>query len=161
MARIIETNVESQVIGQFYPFWKVFFIGIFLGLIYGWLTSVISSLVINPMFCGTASGAWVCLDTVGVSGNIATILVATIGIVIMLFFRMHQPLIITVASGLLLWGLSRWTEGLPILEIISWNITLYVLSYILFSWVTRYSRVVSVIITVILVITTIKICLSI
>jgi hypothetical protein len=156
MARIIETNIASQTIAQFYPFWKIFFISVFMGIVYWWLTGIVSALVISPMYCGTTSGAWVCSDIVGVSGNIATILVATISILIMLYLRMHQPLIIAVASGLLLWGLSRWTDGLLVIEIIFWDIALYVLSYILFSWVTRYSRALPVIVTVVIVIITVK-----
>lgn len=156
MARIIETYIASQTIGQFYSFWKIFFISVFMGIIYWGLTGIVSALVIGPMYCGTTSGVWVCSDIVGVSGNVATILVATLSILIMLYFRMHQPLIIAAASGLLLWGLSRWTDGLPIIEIFFWNITLYVLSYILFSWITRYSRILPVIVTVAIVIMTIK-----
>ena len=161
MAKIIGTNIESQKIGQFYPFWKIFFIGLFLGVLYWWLTSFVGWLIIAPVFCSTASGAWICSDLIGVSGDVATIIIAFLSILIMLYFRMHQPLIIAVSAGFLLWGLSRWTEGLPIKEIISWDIGLYLLSYILFSWVNRYLYITTVIISTVLIMAIIRTSLSI
>jgi len=74
--------------------------------------------------------------------------------------RMAQPLIIAVASGAALWGLSRWTGGLGWGEVMLWDIALYTLAYITFSWVARYLKVIPVIVTTILIIVIVQIIAS-
>ena len=60
--------------------------------------------------------------------------------------RLPRPLLITVASAVLLWDLAGWLTGLSWLESILYSVLLYALSYVMFSWFARYSRTVPVVI---------------
>jgi len=141
MAKIIKWDTESQTIGTSYSFWRIALFGALLGVIYWGLTVLINRFI----------------DSISISGNIASILVATLGIILMLRFRMAQPLIVAVAAGASLWGLSQWTNGLGWIEIIAWSALLYGLVYTLFSWIARYARVVPVLIAIILIIIILRI----
>jgi hypothetical protein len=62
----------------------------------------------------------------------------------MVTMRMPRPIIIVISSAATLWGMATWTIGLSLGEIIAWEVALYALAYVLFSWVSRYSRFVPV-----------------
>ncbi|HZJ34519.1 MAG TPA: hypothetical protein VFD55_00710 [Candidatus Angelobacter sp.] len=143
MARVIKWDTESQTISTSYSFWRVALFGALLGVIYWGLTVLIGRFI----------------NSISISGNIASILVATLGIILMLRFRMAQPLIVAVATGVSLWGLSQWINGLGWIEIIAWSALLYGLAYTLFSWVARYARVVPVLIAIILIIIILRIAI--
>lgn len=160
MARIIDTKIESQIIGQYYPFWKIAFVGVVVGSLYLLFTWLVQIFIIDPIFCSTSYNSLVCSDLVGVSGNIATIFLAIFGILIMVYFRMHQPLIIAVSSGFLLWGLSRWTDGLSFAEVMFWNVMLYAFAYVLFSWLARFTRTMPILIISILIIVITRILIN-
>lgn len=160
MAKIISTNIESRTISEYYPFFKITLIGIFIGSIYWLVAKFVEMFVIEPLFCGQTTGSLICIDSIGVSGDIATILIATIGLIMMVYLRMYYPLIIAMATGFILWGLSRWTDGLPIAEIILCDVILYAVSYNLFSWITRYFRITPIIMTTIFVIGVARVILS-
>jgi len=143
MARVIKWDTESQTTSTSYSFWRVALFGALLGAIYWALTVLIGRFI----------------SSISISGNIASILVATLGIILMLRFRMAQPLIVAVAAGVSLWGLSQWTDGLGWIEIIVWSSLLYGLAYTLFSWIARYARVVPVLIAIILIIIILRIAI--
>lgn len=163
MVNIITTKTksESQAIGMSYSWWRTALIGVGLGIIYYVLTIIIKSYVTDPIFCHSASShAPSCLDSMGMSGDIATILVATMGIAMMLRFVMARPLIIAVASGAVLWGLARWIDGLFWVEAIAWSMLLYGFAYVLFSWIARYIRIVPVLIAMTAIIVLIRVSTS-
>jgi len=157
MAKIIKSEVESQPLDSSYGLGRNISIGIFLGFFYWVLTIVIARYVIKPIFCSSESGVLTCLDSISIAGNIATILVMVIGIVMMVKMRMPRPLIIAVAAGAALWGLSSWTIGLSAVEIIFWNIVTYTLAYLLFSWISQYKKITPVIIITFIVILMVRI----
>lgn len=128
MAKVIKTDTEPQSISTAYSWWKVALVGTVLGIIYWGFASLIS----------------VYFDSVVISGNIATILVATSGILVMMRLNMAQPLIIAVATGASLWGLAQLTRGLSAAEAIAWSVALYGVAYVLFSWIARYIKPVPV-----------------
>lgn len=152
MAKIITNNTESQLISGTYSVWKIALIGVASGLLYWLLTVLISAYIIHPIFCHSSSNALTCLSSTAISGNIATILVAVIGVIAMVRFYMAQPLIVAVTAAAALWGLSQWTIGLPVAEIIIFSLITYVLAYILFSWVTRYDRIWPVLVVILIII---------
>ena len=116
-------------------------VGVLLGVIY-WVLMALISYYIKPT---------------NISGDIITIIVATLGIVVMLRLHMAQPLIIAVATGASLWGISGWTSGLVWWETVAWIVLLYGLAYVLFSWVARYARALPVLITMVFVIIVVRI----
>lgn len=141
MAKVIENDTELQLISTSYPVLKIALVGVLSGLFFWLLTMLIERYVIDSLFCHSVSGVLTCSKSTNISGNIATILVAIWGIVTMVRLRIAQPLIIAAAVGAALWGLAQWTDGLPVGEIIVWSMFTYALAYIVFSWITRYARV--------------------
>jgi hypothetical protein len=140
MAEIIDSDIESQTISPSYSLWRIIVLGVLSGLLFWVLTIAINQYIINPIFCGSNSTAYSCLKATNIPGNIAAVLVAVAGIVAMVYSRIAQPLITTVATGATLWGLAQWTSGLPTAEIIIWSVIVYTLSYLLFSWINRYTK---------------------
>jgi hypothetical protein len=144
MAKIIKWDTEPQTISASYSLWRTALVGVVLGVVYWGLTAFIGRFV----------------DSTNISGDIATILIATIGIIVMLRLRIAQPLIIAVATGAALWGLARWTSGLAWGEVAAWSALLYGLAYILFSWIARYARIVPVLIIIVLIVIVLRITIA-
>lgn len=151
MAKIIQSDVKSRSVSPLYGFWWNIIIGLLAGLLFWVLTVIIKNYFIEPIFCHSYK-TLVCLNSVSVAGNITTIMIAILSILIMVKNRMTQPLIVSVAVGAALWGLASWTIGLSVIEIIFWNIAVYILAYLLFSWIVRYSRIALVVISIVTVI---------
>ena len=141
MASIVYDDDKSAGLGGRYSIARIALIGAILGLLYFGLTSLLN--------------IWA--DSINVAGDIATVLTALIGIIIMVRLRMVQPLLVAAATGASLWGLSGLTDGLVWGEVIAWSIVLYCLAYALFSWISRYNRVVPVLSVVAMIIITIRI----
>ena len=132
MAKIIQSDIESQTVSTSYSLLQIIIMGMLLGVVYWGLTS---------LFGITA-----------IPGGVVTIVVAVLGILVMLRLHMAQPLIIALATGASLWGLSQWTSGLAWGEVIIWTVLLYGLAYTLFSWIARYTRAIPVLTTMLIVI---------
>jgi hypothetical protein len=141
MAKIIESDTERHVISKQYSLWRIILIGALLGVFHYYLTVFIGRYV----------------DSTITSGDIATVLVATAGIIIMISLRMTQPLIIAIASGVALWGLAQWTDGLVWSEAVAWSVLLYGLSYTLFSWIARYTLAIPVVSATVLVVILVRV----
>lgn len=124
MAKVVHSRVASRKVKILKSSWKIVFLGIASGLLYWALTSL--------FLRGNYSLA--------IAGNISTVLVATLGITAMLFMRIEQPIIIASATGISLWGLSEMTNKLLNFEIILWTVSLYMLAYLLYYWITRYYK---------------------
>jgi hypothetical protein len=157
MAKLIQSDDEPQLISNTYSLVKIIVIGIGLGLLYYFLTVIIQKYIIIPVFCDSATSALSCHNSLGISGNISMVIVAVVGIMAMVMSRMTQPLIVAVATAATLWGLALWTDGLSMLEVIGWSVLSYALSYVLYSWITRYNRTVPVLILILAVIVTARI----
>ena len=144
MAEVIIEDAEPQMFSAAYSIWKIALVGALIGFLYWCLTAFIGIII----------------DSASVSGDIATILVATLGVIVMLRLSMFQPLVIALASGLALWGLANLTSGLAWFEIIAWNILLYTLAYTLFSWIARYNRVIPVLAIITIIIIAVRVVVS-
>ena len=153
MAKVIVDETQTREVSQFYVWWRLALIGVGLGLVYWILTYLIGHYIIDQLFCSNSANAIACTNSVGISGNIADVLVATIGLGVMVRLGIFRPIIIAASTAVMLWGLASWTDGLFWLEAIGWSVLLFGLCYLLFSWIGRYSRSVPVLIaTVILLI---------
>lgn len=141
MAKIINSNVESRTINSSYSLWKNTLIGVMCGLVFLGLAALISQ---NS-------------NSFTIPGDVATILAATVGVIVMIFLRMTRPLLVASASAVSLWGLSQMTNGLSWFEVVIWTVLLYGLAYALFSWVSRYTRMVPVLIVIITIIVIVRI----
>ena len=157
MAKMIERDIQSQEISDFYPLWKVVIIGAASGLLFLLLTFLREKFVISPLFCNTIGDATACTSALLISGNIASVLVALAGIVVMVKLKMVQPLIVAVTTTAALWGLAQWTSGLSVLEAIVWSISTYLVSYLLFSWIVRYDRIWPVVVIILIIVMAVRI----
>ena len=136
MARVIDSRIESSTVSNYFPLASTIIIGMILGLLFWGL---------NSLFGHFASSATV-------PGDIATIVVATIGLIVMVIMRMARPIVIVLSGAVTLWGLATWTVGLSLYETIAWEVALYALAYVLFSWISRFSRAVPVLVSIITIV---------
>lgn len=144
MATIIkDVNVQKLAIAP-YSLLKIIFVGMLAGITYWSLFSI--NLIFFP--------------SITISSNIATVLVIACSIAIMVRLRMAQPLIISVASGLALWGLGGLASGLNSIEKILWFCLIYCLAYTLFSWLMHFKRVGFAVIFSAIIIIVLRIILS-
>lgn len=144
MAKIVSSNIDSRPVSKFNPVWQIISVGVVLGILYCGLTLYLSR------FVGLASAA----------GDIATIIVATVGIIVMLNLRMARPLLVAAASAISLWGLSKLTDGLGWFEVIIWSILIYTLAYFLFSWLTRYKKLAPILIATIIIVIIVRLTIT-
>lgn len=160
MAKVIVDETQPQAVSLSYLWWRIALVGAAFGIIYWALVFVVSHFIIDQLFCRSSVNALACSNSVGLAGNIASILVAAVGLVVLVRLRVLRPLIIVIATGIVSWGLASWTEGFAWGEIAFWSALLYSLSYVLFSWISRYSRTVPVLVSVALVLVVARILLA-
>ncbi len=144
MARIIDRKIESDSVNSSFSIWQIFVIGAILGILY-W--------AITALFMRYTS-------SIGVAGDIATILIATIGLILLLNLHMTRPLLVVFASAVSLWGLSKLTDGLEWFEIILWSVLLYGLAYTFFFWLARYKRIMPVVLVAAVVVIIIRLTIN-
>lgn len=152
MAKVIlpEENVRSETIS--YSIKAMALLGFLLGLLFWLLNLGVAKLIIDPIFCGSKTFSDACVNSVSMSSDIATILVAALAVVLMINLKMVRPLIISVSSAAVLWGLAVWTHDLMWLEAIAWSVVLYAIAYILFSWIARYLLIKPVLVAMVAII---------
>lgn len=151
MAELIQEERYPQAISVTFPWWQVAVTGLAVGALYFILTAAIGQFFIDPLFCRDSVNAAMCSNSVGVAGNVATVLIAAIGLGVLVSLRAARPIVVVTVSAILLWGLSTWTQGLGWAEIVAWSALLYGLSYVLFSWICRFNDNMSVVVGSLLV----------
>jgi len=134
-------------------------IGLVVGLAY-WVTTVLlTRYVVEPLACRDIATAASCVGAIGIAGKIATVLLATLSLLVMIRVSLFRPIIIAVATAVVLWNLSVYTTGLFWAEALAWSIVLYGLSYALFGWIARQMNLVLAIIVAVAVAVMIRIAL--
>jgi hypothetical protein len=131
MAKIIQG--QQQVIVE--PWWgraRIVVIGLGLGL--GWwiLASILKQYIVEPLACRDLSTASACVDAFGVAGSIAAIIIAIAGVLILIRALQPRPIVIALATGVLLWDLGAFLNGLAWWETLLWSLFFYGASYVLF-----------------------------
>lgn len=136
MAKVVQS--QQQVIVE--PWWgkgKIAFIGLGMGLLWWVLTAVLRQYVVEPMACRDLSTATACVNSIGVSGSIAAVLVAVVGTWVLINNLQPRPIIISVATLVLLWDLGTLMNGLAWWVTLLAGVLFYTASYTLFSLVAR------------------------
>ena len=99
------------------------------------------------------------MNATSIAGNIAAVVTALLAVLALVKMNIAQPVIIAVGSAALLWGLAGWTNGLFWIESIAWAVVLWALSFGLFAWITRYTRMIPAIIVALVIVVIIRIAL--
>ncbi|HUO62002.1 MAG TPA: hypothetical protein VMT96_00940 [Candidatus Bathyarchaeia archaeon] len=127
--------------------------GAVLGIV-GWVLSVaIKNMVLVPVFCG--SGA--CTDAPNTAANIASVIVALAGVLVLVRLSVYRPLLIVLAVLISLWGIGGWTAHLSWYEALAWWAVLYALCYLTYSWLVRPREFVPTIILVVVAVILIRV----
>jgi len=158
MAKVI-VDERTVVVKPWWARVRIIFTGAGLGLVWWILTVLIKNYIIEPIACRDMANAVFCVDSFGVAGNIATILVAIAGVFILIRTLQPRPIIIAVAVAALLWALGNYITGLAWYEGLLWGVLLYALAYSLFGLVARIVWLPAAIVTAILIVLIIRILL--
>lgn len=145
MAEVIQEERYPQAISMSFSWWQILLTGAATGVLYVVLTYLIGHFIIEALYCGPSLNVENCTNSLGTAGNIAAILVGTIGLGVMVSLRVVRPLVVVIATAITLWGLSLWTEGLAWGEIVAWSALLYALAYALFAWLCRFNATIPVV----------------
>lgn len=136
MAKVVQS--QQQVIVE--PWWvkgKIVYIGLGMGLLWWVLTAILRQYVVEPLACRDLATAAACVNSIGVSGSIAAVLVAVAGTWMLINYLQPRPIIIAVATLVLLWDLATMMNGLPWWMTLLGGVLFYAASYGLFSMVSR------------------------
>lgn len=115
---------------------QVVLLGVILGAITWLLTLLLERFVITPIFCGD-SGNGICMNVGTVAGNVALVFTAIGGLLGLIRLGVYRPLLVVIASSIVLWGLAGWASGLLWYETLAWTVLLYAIVYTAFSWLVR------------------------
>ena len=152
MAKVVQS--QQQVIVE--PWWakgRIIYIGLAMGLLWWVLTAILRQYVIEPIACRDLSSATACVDAFGVAGSIAAVLVAIAGTLLLIRYLQPRPIIIAVATAVLLWDLGMIIDGLAWWAVLLWGLFFYAASYGLFSMVARIAWLwVSIAVAVVIVV---------
>jgi len=158
MAKVIITD-EQMIAGSWNAWLKVLGIGAATGVIFWLLTLLIGRYIVDPLVCGQVVDAARCSESLSISGGIAMILAAVVSVIVMVHASVARPIVIAIASTAVLWSFALWTEGLFWLEALAWSIALYIATFALFGWITRYARLWVTILLSVLIVLIIRVAL--
>jgi hypothetical protein len=138
-------DMQPRQLGQ------IALLGAGVGLVMWIVTMLVRQIIIVPIFCGDPANG-ICVASAGLAGGAATIIAAFVGLLGLVRVGVFRPLLVVLAAGLTLWGLSSWTVSLSWIEALIWSVILYALCYALFTWVARLRQFIPAIIIVALVV---------
>lgn len=136
MAKVIQT--QQQVVAE--PWWvkgNIVYIGLAMGVLWWILTAILRQYIVEPIACRDLSTASACVNSIGVSGSIAAVLVAVTGTILLVRYVQPRPIIISLATMILLWDLGALVNGLTWWAVLLWALFFYTASYLLFNMVAR------------------------
>ncbi len=149
MARSQQTNAITNHTTRAWVY--IIGIGAAVGLAYWVATILLGRYIVEPLACRDIATAATCVGSIGLAGKIASVLLATVALLVMIRLSLFRPIIIAVAAAVLLWDLSVWTTGLFWAEALAWSVVLCALSYALFGWIARqFGLIVAIIIAAVL-----------
>lgn len=124
MAKVVHTNVESDLVKNSVSLAKIAFVGILIGAANWFLTAAVDYYA----------------ESLALASNVSSILVAFMGWIILVRMRYVDNFIVPFAACAALWGMGAWLDGLVWWSILLASIVMYLISYILFGWLMRYKK---------------------
>ena len=128
---------------------KVIVSGVALGFVVWALTYVLERFVLGSLLC---DGDVLCVKGTAFSGSIAAVVAAIIGVATLVRMNIYRPLLIALGAVVSLWGLTKWLNGLSVLEAVGWTVLLYALAYGAYAWIARIRSVPILLITFALIV---------
>ena len=159
MAKVVQ--VEERVIVQ--PWWgklKIVWTGLGLGVLWWLLASLLKQYVVEPLACRDLATASACVDSFGVAGSVAAIIVAIIGALVLVRALQPRPIVIALASAVVLWTLGSYLSGLSWWETLLWAVFFYGVTYVLFSLVARIRNTVPALVVAVVIVIAIRLILT-
>lgn len=139
MAKVVQS--QQQVIVE--PWWgkvKMLWIGLGAGLSWWILTSLLKHYIVEPLACRDLATATACVDSFGVAGSIAAIIVAILATLLLIRAFQPRPIVIALSAAVLLWDLGTFLSGLSWWETLLWSLFFYGVTYVLFTLVARITN---------------------
>lgn len=137
MAKVIQQNQQQVIVEPWWARGAIVYIGLGIGLVWWIVTALLRQYVVEPFACRDLVTADACVNSIGTSGSIATVLVAVLGVWLLIRYIQPRPIIIAVATAVLLWDIAALMTGLPWWLTLLWALFFYAVSYVLFSLVAR------------------------
>lgn len=137
MAKVVAG--EQKIVAE--PWWRkgqIIYIGLGVGLFWWILTFLLENYVVEPLACRDLATASACVNSSGIAGSIAAVLVAIGGTAALVRALQPRPIIIAVTSAILLWDMGSLLSGVSWWESLLWSLFMYTVAYVLFSLVSRY-----------------------
>lgn len=122
------------------PWWakeKTVYAGAALGVVWWVLSWLVSNYIVTPLTCRNLSNPDVCANSVAISGNVALILVAILGVLVLVRLFQTRPIVVATATTIVLWGLAGYSEGLAWYWTLLAGVVFFALSYALFTLIVR------------------------
>lgn len=114
---------------------QVVLLGVILGAVSWVLTLLADRFVLNAVLCGAEAS--MCASKPAIAGNISLVLVSIAGLLALVRLGVYRPLLIAIASVIVLWGTAGWVSGLFWYEALAWTIALYAATFAAFTWLVR------------------------
>jgi hypothetical protein len=160
VAKLIIDDSQPRDVRVAYVWWHIGIVGIGVGVVCVLLGWLIGMFVIDPLFCRAQVNIAACANSVSIAGNVGALLAATIGLGVLVRLRTYRPIVISAASASVMWGFAGWVSALSWIEVLAWTALCYGLSYVLFSWISRYSRTIAVLVAVVAIVIIARIVLA-
>lgn len=136
MAKVVIQPTGDRYVNGTYNWVTITTIGIGLGIMTWVLALLLGIFVIDPLLCRSTT-VQACSQSSVVAGNIAAIVSAIIGAIVLIRLHVRHSLWIVFTVILSFWGLSTLTHSLGWGEALAWTALLYGVGYLYFTWVMR------------------------
>ena len=137
MAKVVQSQQQQVIVEPWWVKGRIVYIGLGMGLLWWVFTAILRHYIVEPIACRDLSTASACVNSIGVSGSIAAVLVAVAGTALLIRYLQPRPIIIAVATAILLWDLGTILGGLAWWATLLWGLFFYAASYGLFSMIAR------------------------
>ncbi len=148
MAKVVIQPAGDRYVSGAYNWLKIALIGAGLGALTWLIAWALGNFVVDPLLCRDST-LQACGSSDTVAGNLAIIVTAIVGAVILIRSHIRHALWVIVAIMLSFWGLQSLTGSLLWIEALLWTTGMFALAYVLFTWVTRLRSTIIAVVAVI------------
>jgi hypothetical protein len=136
MAKVVIQPTGDRYVSGAYNWLTIAAIGAGLGVLTWVIAWLLGNFVVDPLLCRD-SALQACGKSGTVAGNLAIIVTAIVGAVILIRSHIRHALWVVLAIVLSFWGLHSLTESLSWIEALLLTADIFALGYVLFIWIIR------------------------